>query len=80
MSAAKLREHFAWRKPVGPGFAAALLGLLQQPGDAHFHEFVEIAGGDGQKLHAFEKGIRGVEGLFQHAAVELQPGKMAIEK
>ena len=76
----ELREHLARRQAVGPGLAFALFGLLQQAGQADFHEFVQIAGGDGQKFHALEKGIVGVERLFQHPAIELHPGKVPVEK
>ena len=68
------------RKAVRPGFAPALLGLLKQAGDADFDELIQIAGGDGQKLHAFEEGIVRVERFFEDAAVELQPGKMAVKE
>src|SRR5579864_9110228 len=56
-----------------------MLHLLQQPGHAHFHELVEIAGCDGQKLHALENRIRLVTRFFQHSVIELHPGKMPIE-
>jgi len=30
----------------------SVLGLLEQAGDPNFHKLVEIAGSDGEKLHA----------------------------
>ena len=78
------RRELARALRAGPGrrvpLRLALLRLLQQAGHADFHEFVQIAGGDGQKFDALEKRIAGVEGLFEDAAVELQPGKMPVEK
>ena len=76
----KLSHHFPWRQAVGAFFAAALFGLLQKAGNSNFHELVEIAGGDRKKLNAFEQGIRSVERLVEHSPVELQPGKMPVEK
>jgi hypothetical protein len=51
----------------------AVLGALQQAGEANLDVFVEIAAGDGEKLDPLQDGIGGVLGLFQHTAVEVDP-------
>jgi hypothetical protein len=53
---------------------------LQQTRDAHFNEFVQVAGRDGQELGALEYRILRVESLLQYPVIELQPGKMAVEE
>ena len=75
----KPRQQLGGRKPVRADLAAALLGLLQKAGDANFYEFVEIVGGNGQELHPLEQRIRRIVGLFEHAAVELQPRKVPVD-
>ena len=53
--------------------------LLEKSGDAHFNEFVKIAGGDGQELYSFEQRIAFILGLFEDTPVKGQPGLVAIE-
>jgi hypothetical protein len=53
--------------------------LALQPGDADHEEFVEIVARDGEEADALQQRMRGVARLLQHAAVEGQPGKLAIE-
>jgi hypothetical protein len=62
-------------RPSGPASTA-----LQNSGNSHLDKFIEIAGRDRQKFEPLEKRIILVTSLFQHALVELQPGKMPIEK
>ncbi len=56
------------------------LDLLDQSGDAHHEEFVEIIRGDRQEAQPFEQRAALVHRLFEHAAVESQPGQLAIDE
>ncbi len=53
--------------------------LLQQRGDAHHEELVEVRGDDGQELDAFEQGMCRVERLVEHTLVELQPAQLTVD-
>src|SRR5271168_1035890 len=64
---------------VGPGFPRAMLDALQEAGDAHLDKFIEVIRGDSQEFDAFQKRVPDVAGLFEDAAVELQPLHMAVE-
>ena len=72
-------QLFSGREPVGPGERISVLHLLQQPGDSHLNEFIEIAGGDGEELDSFQQRIAFVQSFFEHTPVESQPGLVAIE-
>ena len=63
----------AWRLDAGDDLAA-------QARHADHVELVEVRGGDGQEAQAFEQRMALVLGLLQHAAIELQPGQLAVEK
>ena len=76
----QFRKQFAGREPVGPDLPALLLRLLQEPGHADFHKLIEVAGRNRQKFHAFEQRIAQVACFLEHAAVKLQPRKVAIQK
>ena len=65
---------------VVTGGAVAVLNALHEAGLADFDVFVEIAAGDGEEFDALEEGVGGVFGLFQHAAVEFQPGVVTAVK
>ena len=66
---------------VGVDFVVAVFNALEDAGDADFYEFVEVAGGDGEEFDAFEERIGGVFCLFEHAAIEFEPGGIAaVEK
>ena len=57
-----------------------LLELLAlQPGDADHEEFVEIVARDRQEAQPLEQRMRGVARLLEHALVERQPRKLAVE-
>ena len=53
--------------------------LLQDGGDAHHEELVEVGAGDGEELDALEQRMRRVLRLRQHALVERQPAQLAID-
>ncbi len=49
-----------------------------RPADAHHVELVEVRGRDRQEAQALEQRVAHVLRLLQHAAVELQPGQLAV--
>jgi hypothetical protein len=57
-----------------------LLGLLQEPREAHFDELIQIARTDPQELHPLEQRIAAIECFLQYAMIELQPREMAVEE
>jgi hypothetical protein len=65
--------RFLWK-------AKRLFQPLQHAGDTDLYELIEIAGRDGEKLHALQKGVGGVGGLFEDALVEEHPALIAIDK
>src|SRR5262249_26435819 len=66
------------RKSVWSGFAVPILNLLHHPGNAQFEKLVEVTGADGEELQTLEQRIVFILRLFQHAPVELQPRKLAV--
>jgi hypothetical protein len=54
--------------------------LLQQAAHADLKKFVQIAGGDSQKFHAFEQRIAKIPGFFEHAPIKFQPRFFAVEE
>jgi hypothetical protein len=53
--------------------------FLEDGGDAHHEELIEVGAGDGQKLDALEQGVRRVLCLREHALVERQPAQLSID-
>ena len=70
---------FYKREPVRPRFCVAVFNLLHQGGNSHFEKLIKIAAAYRKKLQAFEQWIILILGFFEHAAVELQPRKLAID-
>ena len=62
------------------GQAEAFLEALQDSGDADLDELVEVAGGDGEEFDALEQGVWSSSGLFEDAAIELQPALVAVDE
>jgi hypothetical protein len=62
------------------GVPKAFFNALQNSGDADFDELVEVAGGDGEEFYALEERVGGIVGLFEDAAIELQPAFIAIDE
>ena len=58
----------------------AVFELLQQAAYPDFKEFVQIAGGDGEKFHAFEQRVAEIPGFFEHAPIKLQPRCFAVQE
>ena len=67
-------------EPVGGGGVVAVFDLLQQAADPDFKEFIQVAGGNGQKLHAFEQRIAKISRFFKHAPIEFQPRCFAVKE
>src|SRR5713226_4819309 len=65
---------------VGSGGVVAVFELLQQSAYPNFKEFVQIAGRDGQKFHAFEQRIAEIPSFFEHAPIKFQPRFFAVEE
>ena len=57
-----------------------MLGLLHQAGQAHLDELVQIARGDGEKFHAFEKRIVGSRASSRTRWLNCIQDKMAIKE
>ena len=58
----------------------AILDTLQDGGDTHFDELVQVGRGNGEELDALQQRIGIVGGLVQDAAVESQPALVAVEE
>ena len=67
------------RHAVGGQLAAAELLQLLQARDADLEELIEVAAGDAQELQPLEQRHPGVEGLIEHALVELQEREFAVD-
>ena len=67
------------RAAVDADFGNARGRLQFQAADALHEEFVEIGAGDRQELDALEQRIVRGLGLRQDAAIELEPGELAIQ-
>ena len=77
---ADARELLVRRQPVGALVGDALAHLTLEAGDAHHEEFVEVVGRDRQEAHPLQQRMMLVAGLFQHPAVEVQPGQFAVDE
>ena len=51
-----------------------------QAGDAHHEELVEIVGRDREEAELLEERMVSVRRLLEHAAVELEPGQLAVDE
>jgi hypothetical protein len=60
------------------GDALPYLGL--DAGDADHEELIKVIGGNRQKPHPFQRGMARIDRLLQHPAIEMQPGKLAIDE
>ena len=67
----------------GQGVRASIhraeLQALLQARDADLEEFIEIAAGNAEKAHAFEKWQRGVLALIQYPLIELEKAELAVD-
>jgi hypothetical protein len=65
---------------VGRTHREALAHLAFEAGDAHHEELVEVGGRDRQKANTLQQRMRRVQRFLEHAAIELQPGKFAVDE
>src|SRR4030088_3334154 len=65
---------------VGSGGGVAVFEWLQQAAYPDLKAFVQIAGGDGQKFHAFKQRITEIPSFFEHAPIKFQPRFFAVEE
>ena len=68
------------RQPVGAALGDAFPHLGLDTGDAHHEEFIKVIGGNRQKSHPFQRGVAGIDQFLQHPAIEMQPGKLAVDE
>ncbi len=61
------------------GLGVAGVHLALEPGHADHEELVEVRAEDSEELDAFEQRHRRVLRLLEHAAVELEPGQLAVD-
>ena len=73
------RQRLMRLQAVSASLFAGEGNLLLQPGDADLEEFVEVAGEDQQELQPLQQRVGLVQRLFQHADVELQLRKLAVD-
>ena len=74
------RELRAGREPVGRGGLVALRHEVLELRHPHLEELVEVAREDREELRALEDRPPRVARELEHAAVELEPGQLAVEE
>jgi hypothetical protein len=88
------RQRFCWSLASAPTASVMRVscsaglspsGLLMvmpalEAGHAHHEELVEIVGGNRQKPNALKQGLGVVRSLLEHAAIELEPRQLSIDK
>ena len=67
-------------QPVRAALGDALADLGLDAGDADHEELVKVIGGNRQESHPLQRGMAGIDRFLQHPAVEMQPGKLAIDE
>jgi hypothetical protein len=72
----KLDRSYSVRASIG----VAIFYTLEYRRYSHLEKLVEIARGNGEKLHSLEQGIAFVFRLFENPAVEVEPGKLAVDE
>ena len=73
-------ELLGRRQPVGAAFGDAFLDLRPDAGDADHEELIKVIGGNRQEPDPFQHRVAGIDRLFEHPAVEMQPGEFAIDE
>src|SRR5262245_25613848 len=73
-----LVELLGRRQAVYADHAHARTHHAEQAGRAHHVELVEVGGRDRKETQPFQQGMTGIARFRQYAAVELQPGELAI--
>ncbi|MNL08258.1 hypothetical protein D3C87_1289700 [compost metagenome] len=65
---------------IGRQARCVIAHLLLQPRHADFKKLVQIAGDDADELQPFQQRYVGVGGLRQHARIEFQNAKLAVQQ
>ena len=65
---------------VGGEDAHPFTDLALEAGDPGHEEFIEVVGRDRQEAQPLQQRVGRIGGLFQHPAVERQPGNLAVEE
>ena len=73
-------EHLAGGVRPSAGARRAPCLLVEQAGDAHHEELVEVGREDGAELDALEQRLRSSAGELEDALVELEPRQLAVEE
>jgi len=71
---------FARGQPVRTLVGDAGPHLTLEAGDPHHEEFIEVVGRDRKEPDLLEQRMLRIFGLFQHAAIEMQPGQLAVDE
>jgi hypothetical protein len=66
-------ENFAGGSAIRAALDHVALDLLLQSRHSHLKELIEIRAGDREELHALQERIVWIQGLVEHALIELQP-------
>ncbi len=73
-------ELLAGAERVRPALLHVPRELLLEARDPDHEELVQVGAGDGEELEPLEGRYQWIDPLFQHALVEGQPGKLAIDE
>src|SRR5258706_8478573 len=63
---------------VGVQIFQLIVELPLQPRHPNHEEFIQIGAENSEKLDTFQKRNRRVLGLFQHPAIEIEPGQISV--
>ena len=73
-------ELLGRRQAVGAALGDAFADLRLDAGDADHEELIKVIGGNRQEPHPLQRGMAGIDRFLEHPAVEMQPGKLAIDE
>ena len=65
---------------VGAAFGDAFADLRLDAGDPDHEEFIKVIGGNRQESHPLQRGMARIDRFLQHAAIEMQPGKLPVDE
>ncbi len=75
-----LAERLRGFQAIGVALGDAGLGLLPETGYPHLVELGEVRVHDREELDALEDRIRRILRFLEHAAIELEPGELAVRE
>jgi hypothetical protein len=73
-------ELLGRRQPVGAALGDAFADLRPDTGDADHEELIKVIGGNRQEPDPFQHRVAGINRLFEHPAIEMQPGQLTIDE